>query len=610
MSDELLPYYQSELAFIRKLGSEFAQKNPKIAGRLRLTGEGSEDPHVERMIEAFAYLNARTRFKIDDDFPEIAEALLGTLHPHYLAPIPSMAIAQFVLDPTQGELTAGYKIDVDSPVETEPVQGERCRFVTRYPVTLWPIEVMQASYSEPPFSAPPCSRPMDVAAVVKLQLRTNSPNLPFSALEMRDLRFFLHGQSQVVYPLYELLYNSVIEVALASKPVEARPARLRPDACRPVGFGPDESLLPYAPRVSRGYRMLAEFFTLPQKYLFWELAIPQGGLSQVGQSLWVYVYLSRTIGDLASHVTADTFRMGCTPIVNLFSQSADPIRLTHATPEYQVVPDARRPGALEIYSVEKVTAVSADQQEVEYKPFYSFKHNRDASDQRAFWHASYRVNSAAEPTERGQDAFLSVVDLDFSPAAPADWTLLVDTKCTNRELPRYLPFGGGSPQLQFLPGGPIAQLNCLTPPTHPLRLPRRQGVLWRLVSHLTLNHLSLVEGADGINALREVLTLYDYRDTAETRSIIAALSEVQSRRVVGRVTSGDMVSLARGLEVKLVFDEERLAGMGAFLMASVLERVLGLWCHINSFTRLVAVSKQREGELRRWPARAGERILL
>src|SRR4051794_41934228 len=118
MSDELLPYYNRELSYIRRLAAQFAEAHPKIAGRLRLGPETSDDPHVERLIEAFAYLTARVRHKLDDDFPEITEALLGVLYPHYQAPVPSLSIIQFELDPEKNQLTAGYPIPRHTEVET------------------------------------------------------------------------------------------------------------------------------------------------------------------------------------------------------------------------------------------------------------------------------------------------------------------------------------------------------------------------------------------------------------------------------------------------------------------------------------------------------------
>src|SRR5687768_2182706 len=110
MRDELLAYYERELTFLRKMAKEFADAYPKIAGRLRLEPGKCEDPHVERMIEACALLGARVQLKLDDEFPQITESLLQVLYPHYLAPVPSMTIVQFALDPDRGKLTSGYTI--------------------------------------------------------------------------------------------------------------------------------------------------------------------------------------------------------------------------------------------------------------------------------------------------------------------------------------------------------------------------------------------------------------------------------------------------------------------------------------------------------------------
>ena len=214
MGNELLPYYNRELSFIRRLGAQFARDHPKIAGRLRLGEEGlSEDPHVERMIEAFAYLTARIRRKLDDEFPEITSSLLDVLYPHYLAPIPSMAIVQLDLDPGQNEATEGHTIPRHTMLETEPIQGEPCRFQTCYPVTLWPIEVSEASLRKPPFRAPDTPWTKKAAAVLRLSLACRARAVRFADLKLGSLRFFLKGQPQHVYRLYELIFNHTIGVA-------------------------------------------------------------------------------------------------------------------------------------------------------------------------------------------------------------------------------------------------------------------------------------------------------------------------------------------------------------------------------------------------------------
>src|SRR5438045_9154151 len=161
MADELLEYYNRELRFLGEFADSFAKSHPKIAERLRLSSDdAADDPHVERLIEAFAYLTARIRFKLDDDFPEITESLLNILYPHYLAPVPSMAIVQFQLAPDPVQLTKGHVIPRFKELQTEMIEGKPCYFRTCYPVTLWPIETKHASLAEAPCAArdaPPSS---------------------------------------------------------------------------------------------------------------------------------------------------------------------------------------------------------------------------------------------------------------------------------------------------------------------------------------------------------------------------------------------------------------------------------------------------------------------
>ncbi len=611
MSDELLPYYNRELAFIRKMGAEFAAAHPKIAGRLRLDQDSAKDPHVDRMIEAFAYLNARTRHKLEDEFPEVSESLLSVLYPHYLAPIPSCSIVQFALDRQQGELSSGYHIRRGSSVETDPIDGQPCRFRTAYDATLWPIKLTAADFRGRPFTAPRTAFAEDAHGVVRLQLECFSEKMTFHKLKLNTLRFFLKGQSQFIYNVYELLMNDVVGVALANPGTDTRPVVLPADCLRSVGFGADETLLDYPPQSFRGYALLSEYFALPEKYLFVDIQIPPDKLSTIQGKLDVFLYADRHSTDLEKNITAETFQLGCTPVVNLFPQRAEPIQLSHKDSEYRVIADARRPLAHEVYSIDRVVATSTSGKRAEYLPFYSVKHGRDAAQQRNYWHASRRAAGyAGGQVDRGTEVFLSLVDLDFRVSSTTNWTLDIETTCLNRDLPARLPFGGGQPRLQLTTGAPVSKVSCLLAPTPTRRPALRHGTLWRLISHLSLNHLSLADYENGADALREILTLYDYTGSAETRAMIDGITSVRSERVVGRVEGGISAGFCRGVEVTIQFDEQRFSGSGVFLFAAVLERFLGLYTSINSFTKTIATTKQREGVLRSWSPRAGEQVLV
>jgi type VI secretion system protein ImpG len=604
MPDDLLTYYERELAFIRQMGGEFAAKYPKIASRLLLEPNRSEDPHVERLIQAFALLAGRIHHKIDDEFPEITDALLGVLYPHYLAPIPSMAIVECVIDPAQGQLTSGHCIPRGTVLYSQAVSGTPCRFRTCYPVTLWPIEVTAVRVETPDRQR----RSAEAVTAIRLELRCLG-GVSFAQLALDRLRFFLSGESQLTYGLYELLLNNVCEVQLRA-PGEAgdRPPILRaPPRLQPVGFGSDEGMLPYTPRSFLGYRLLQEYFSFPEKFLFVDLcgldAVARGGFRE---RLDVLIYLNR-VPRLEQPVNAGTFRLGCVPIVNLFEQLAEPIRLTQAQTEYRVIPDVRRPLATEVYAVDAVSSTSPGLQEaVTFQPFYSSKHLSESAGQQAFWHATRRPSQLKD--DSGTEVYLSLVDFTFQPMLPAHDTLNVHVTCTNRDLPGKLPFGGDRGDFELEGAAPLSRVRCLTRPTETVRPPLRRGAQWRLISHLSLNYLSVSDG--GCEALQEILKLYDFSDSVVVRQHIAGISEVTSRRVVGRPGAMPWNGFCRGLEVAIQFDEEKYVGTGVFLFASVLERFLGLYASLNSFTQLVATTQQREEPLRRWPPRAGEQILL
>ncbi len=604
MPDELLTYYERELTFLRQMGAEFAAKYPKIAARLSLEADKCEDPHVERLIQASAFLAARVHHKLDDEFPEITDSLLSVLYPHYLAPIPSMSIVQFVPDPEQGKLTSAHRIERGAMVYSQPVGGTPCRFRTCYPVTLWPLQVASARFDSPD-RVGPCP---GAVAVLRLELRClGGTTLP--ELSPDQLRLFLHGESQLAYALYELIFNNAIQVQL--RPLAAQkalpPIRLSPRCLRPVGFSPDEGSLPYTARSFLGYRLLQEYFNFPEKFLFFDLhELDRAGRAGFKEGMEIAIFLDR-MPKLEQPVTAETFRLGCAPIVNLFEQVAEPIRVSQAQTEYQVVPDVRRPDAIEAYAIESVVCTSPYLPEpISFQPFYSFKHAIDRERQKTFWYATRRPSP--KKGDPGTEVHLSLVDLNFQPTVPAVETLTIHVTCTNRDLPGKLPFGGERGDFELEGAAPLSRIRCLTKPTPTIRPPLRRGGQWRLLSHLSLNYLSICEG--GREALQEILKLYDYSDSPVIQQQIAGITNVTGRRVVGRPASMPWNGFCRGMEVAIEFDEDKYVGSGLFLFAAVLEKFLGLYSSLNSFSQLIARTQQRKEPLKRWPPRAGEQILL
>lgn len=615
MSEELREHYERELAYINELARQFGEMYPKIANRLRLGQEETKDPHVERLIQAFAFLSGRIRQKLDDELPELTESLLGVLYPHYQAPIPSMGIVQFHLAPEQGESPDGYPVAAGTRLETPPIEGEPCRFRTCYPVHLWPIQVERATLSRPPFKAPETPRSRRAGFLLEVVLKHTLPETKLTELNLSSLRFYLKAQPQHANLLYELLLNHTLDIALASKPTALQHTLLTPDSLRQVGFERDEGALPYPARSFLGYRLLTEYFTFPAKFMFVELAGLKGKVpTDVGGRLHLYFYLRRderleraTI-DLEQYISEDTFRLGCSPVVNLYRLpgGVHPIRMTPTEYEYRVVPDPRNLMAHEIYSLDdKVTATSDAGEERDHYPIFSVRHGREGG---AYWQASRRPAVPEEgEVDNGTDVYLSLVDLDLKRVPVSDWTLHVGATCLNRDLPARLPFGGNALPLQAEGVGLVARVEALTEFTKTYRPALKRGMLWRLISHLSLNHLSLTDGSEEADALREILKLYEFTSSSRAHRLIEGVRSVRGERIVGRPGG---TAICRGVEVTVELDETAYTGNDLFLFVSVLERFFALYGTMNSFTRMVAKIRGGTETLKEWPPRAGEKVLI
>jgi type VI secretion system protein ImpG len=624
MTDELLAYFNSELGFLRKMGAEFARVHPDAATALGLSATEKADPHVERLLEGVAFLNARTRLKLDDDFPELCESLLAALYPHYQAPFPSCAVVELVADPSAVDPVTGYAVErlsnIDTaPLNTEAAQGEACRFRTCYPVTLWPVSVTGTEFRRQPVGAPAAARSADAAAGLRFRLESALPDVKLSEMGFTTLRLFLNGLPAVVNLLYEVVFRNCLRVVVAQSNVDPNPTILKPAVISPVGFAREEGLVDYPERSFLGYRLITEYFAFPEKYLFLDLHLPPGTLEPLDKAAEIFVLFNRSEPVLEQNVGGETLKLGCTPIINLYRKPAEPIRLRAFEPDLRVISDIRRPRAHEVYSIERVTATSPGSQTIEYHPFFSVRHIRGENPLR-YWSAARKPSFQTAGGDEGTEVFLNLVDIDFRPDVPRDWTVEIDTLCVNRNLPDDLPFGGGEPRLTIHGAPSVSRVMCLTRPTRTRRQDLGKGSRWRLLSHLTLNHLSLAElappasdpeGARQPEAFREILRLYDAVSTAATASQIEGLANVTSRPVVGRVREPNAPpGFCRGIEVSLTFDEARFATSGIYLFASVLRRFLSLYCSLNSFVTTVAYVKQREGEFYRWPPLAGERPLL
>lgn len=615
MIEDLLPYYERELGHLRALAGEFAERYPKVARRLQVDLDHCEDPHVERLIEAFAFLAARIHRKLDDEYPEIAESFMEVLYPHFLRPVPSATILQMIPDTRETGIPGCYRVPRHAAVFAPPVQGLGCQFRTCSDVELWPLRVARARL-ELTRSSGHLQSLTSAQAVITLDLAAMG-GAPIGSLGLDRLRFFLDGEPPLMHLLYELLFFRLQEVrASDGREDPARTVTLPPGSVRQVGFSAEDALIGDEARSFPGFRLLSEYFAFPEKFMFLEVAGLEA-LEGCADTLRLRFMVS-PFGNSERHhrlvetLSAANFKLGCVPIVNLFRHPGTPIRVDHHQLSYPVTPDNRNMGFFEVHSIDAVTRVvdgHAEESTEEVPPFYCLCHASGGREPRFYWWATREPSRRLH--DKGTEVELSLVDLDFRPVRPEAEILSLELTCTNRDLPASLPFGGGpgSRDAFALPGHPVVRYaRPLRKPSPSLRLSSKRGLQWRLISQMSLNHLSMA--SQGPRCLQETLELYNFTGSAAAARQIQGLAGLTARPATARLPGRAFAAFVRGVEVEATFDEACYAGSGLFLFASVLERFLALSCPANSFVRFRMRTLQQEGEVAQWPPRAGETALI
>ncbi|MEO7066810.1 MAG: type VI secretion system baseplate subunit TssF [Rhodanobacter sp.] len=611
--EDLLPYYERELAFLRRYSREFAERYPKIAGRLLLTGDVSEDPHVERLIESFALMGARISKKIEDDYPEFTEALLEVLYPHYLRPFPSCSIARFDMEGAAAQLSAPVTVARGTELLSRPVRGGACRFRTAYDVVLTPLRIVAAQFHAIAQAPSHIRLPAQSTAQITLKFELSSQHTSLQALGVESVRLFTDGEPSFCAALRDVLAMHVTQAYVESEG-SGRWSRLDAVPLTPVGLADDESLIDFPARSHPAYRLLTEYFAFPEKFGFFDLDLRQAGRLG-GKHFALHFVIQNIAADsiparlLESLSTANVL-LGCTPVVNLFKRHGEPIRVSHMATSYPVVADARRAYAYEIHSIDRVTRLEQTAQGesvVEFRPFYSLQHGENPELGGEHYWVAHR-NAFVAQQSPGYELELSVVDVNFDPVTPRTDVLSLDLTCSNRDLPSQLAYGVAGGDLTVEGGSVARSISLLRKPTAPLRFDTGRGAQWRLISHLSLNHVSLVEG--GLSPLKEMLRLYDLPRSATSARQIDGIVGLEHGVVTAWLPGKQFPSVARGTEIRIRIDEDHFVGTGIHVFADVLDHFFGLYVHANSFIQLVLLSNRSGEEIIRCLPRNGDSILV
>ena len=621
MDARLLRYYNDELRYLHEQGAEFAREFPKIAARLGIEGLEVSDPYVERLLEGCAFLSARVHLKLDAEFPRFAQRLLELMYPHFLAPVPSMLVAQVRVGP-DANLLAGPTVargtSLIAPASAS--SPTRCEFTTAQDLQLTPLQVTAADYflnmSELKLGAYPLTRRLRSGIRVKLQLPAG---MALRQLDIDALSFYMGGAFDIGAQVHELLLSDLCGVLVGAP--GAKPQWLDPESLQAVGYADCEAMLDQAAAGFAGVRLLQEYFAFPERFLFVRLQGLRAALAALGGSDLELTFLFGRQGEgLDGQVGAEQFALHCVPAVNLFSRRADRIHLDDGSHEFHVVVDRTRPLDFEVYGVESLRGFDSAGGERAFHPLYAPDHSTRGMRQPAYFTAWREPRLLSQQAKRegtrsgyvGSEVFVSLVDPEEAPQALDMRELSVQVRCTNRDLPVFLQASAAQASYTLQAELPIEGAQVLAGPSRPQSGLRDGAFAWRLLNLLSLNHLSLLdEDGDGgaLAALRELLAQFPgVQGTAERRQI-EALQAVSARPVVRRHPGKGPIAFSRGLEVRLSVDELGHEGGSAHLFCAALHHYLSRHVSLNSFVQTVMVSLSR-GEVMRWLPQPGTRPVL
>ncbi len=632
MDQRLLKHYNNELHFMREMGAEFAHSYPKIAARLGLENEQCADPYVERLLEGFAFMTARVQLKIEEEFPKFCQQLLSMVYPDYLAPQPSMTVVQMLPVPDDSSTAEGFLLErgtaVRSGLGTE--MQTRCEYTTAHDVTLYPIEVSRAEYlgNRASLARLGIKPEREVAAGVRIEFNTLG-GVVLNELQMDELPLFMGGSGHIPLWLYEQILCHACGLSVVTGTKGDKHAVNLPAAnIRRMGFDANEAMLNYRSRSFDGYRLLREYFAFPERFRFIRLCGLAKALANVeSENFEIVIHLSRRRNELENVVDKRNFLPFCTPAVNIFSKRADRIHINDRDYEFHVLPDRSKPLDFEIYQVLGVTGYGTDAQDSQvFLPFYGMSDEKLAAEQAAYYTvqrkprlmSSRQRAQGARSAYLGQEIFLSLVDSNEAPYRSDLTQLGVRTLCTNRDLPMLMPLGQKEGDFSLEINAPVEVIRCVAGPTRPGlasggdpgELTTSGDYAWRIISHLSLNYLSLIDQSpeEGAAALRELLGLYSNYSTFSDRQINGILN-IKANSVTRRLPIAGPISFGRGLEIEVVMEEAAFESGGMYLFGSVLEEFFSKYVSVNNLTETV-VRSNAGIEIARWPVRMGTRPRL
>ena len=649
MDSRLLKIYNDELFYIREMGKLFAESNPGVASHLDLGKDTCADPYVERLLEGFAFLTARVQLQYQEEYPSFTQHLLEIIYPGYLSPTPSMTIIEFDADEEGALSIEGAEIKKQSKMLTPeiPERKTHCEYRTAHNIKLWPIKVEEAQYivagdlDKSITKAVQSDIVANTKSAIHIKLKTTVAEKFNQFTEMDEIVFYINGSENIPGNLYEKLLANCLGI-VAQAPSKSLTHSFKNEHIEPMGFEDENALLPTKNSSFQGYRILKEYFSFSERFMFIKLSKLKYIFSQFDTNeIDLYFMLDEINHSLTNKVDKSNFKLHCTPAINLFERTADRVHLTkdvrkkvvekkslsHYMPGHPVIVDKTKSRNYEVHSIQHVSGVgSFEKGSQDFQPFYSLNNETINNKKQRFYTQTRKPELKSAHTKEkynAHDVYISLSDERTDLPYSGDVNeLSVKVMCTNRGLPLFL----GSQRIslnvigQSLPlkADGVKNITRFTPP-QPAHSYGEHS--WRLISQLSLNYLSLADKGndkENVNTLKEMLRLhipaFTPSDSGRSKYIIEnqisrGIHNLETEQIVKQLIIEGRAAFARGLQITVTLEEEAFEGGSAFLFGAVLEQFFAKYVSINSFTQTIIKTIERE-EIMKWPIRTGKSPIL
>jgi type VI secretion system protein ImpG len=603
----LKDFFRNELAALRTESLGFSEKHPELARVLGLNERQATDPQVELLLQSFAFLSGRLRYQIEQDKTQLPNALLAFLYPHMEAPIPSMLIAEISPKPDGANFAAEQLLArgryVLASAENNLGKKIDCRFRTCYETPLLAL-IIDDIKLESVAEYPCLGRTPAAKSVLKVRLRTDGiGKLQVKGKGPARLRFYINDAEASAFPLYELLALHLSAITIAPAQPEQTATLLPANKLRWLGMDDSEAILQVNPHTHSGFRLLQEYFSFPEKFLFFEITqLDEINLTGIENTFDLLFVLDAPY-DAMQVFSKKTLLLNCVPLVNLFSQRIDPLDLNHTEYEYHLMGDLKNHRYCEIVAIEELESISSKGGPRPIAPYFAMDNFRRLEQQDYFYITRRQQALDVEGTE----LFVSFLDQQFSLGNLVDEVVVGRALCTNRRLPERLMSGN---TLQLEGAGPVTGVRALSKPT-PYHNTENIGQRpWALVSGLSLNHLSLSDGPVALRALKDILRLHLGSNPGRGQTQIDAIENLRSRNIMRQVGQDGWRGFVRGSELTLTMDGAAFRTGSPVLFCSVLRHFLRSYASVNHLIELQLETNDIKGPQKQWQPLTGTTIAL